>query len=66
VDFLPPERKVAIRFKKKRGFVLVLAGLVSGTIILGAMSGDHYISIYREQTLQYQDEYTKYPHHKTY
>jgi type IV pilus assembly protein PilM len=60
VDFLPPERKVAIRFKKKRGFVLVLAGLVCGTIILGAMSGDHYIAIYREQTVQYQDEYTKY------
>ena len=60
VDFLPPERKVAIRFKKKRGFVLVLAGLVCGTVILGAMSGDHYIAIYREQTVQYQDEYTKY------
>jgi len=60
VDFLPPERKVAIRFKKKRGFVLILASLVCGTIILGAMSGDHYIAIYREQTVQYQDEYTKY------
>jgi len=60
VDFLPPERKVAIKFKKKRGFVLVLAGMVSATIILGAMSGDHYIAIYREQTVEYQDEFTKY------
>lgn len=57
IDFLPAERKVAIKFKRKRGFVLVLAGMVSATIILGAMCGDHYIATYTNQTERYQDEY---------
>jgi len=59
IDFLPPERKVAIKFKRKRGFVLVLAAMVAGTIILGAMSGDHYITIYQDQTARYQDEFRR-------
>ena len=59
IDFLPTERKVAIKFKHKRGFVLALAAMVAGTIILGGMCGDHYITIYQDQTYRYQDLYRK-------
>ncbi|MBN1902330.1 pilus assembly protein PilM [Candidatus Sumerlaeota bacterium] len=56
IDFLPAERKVAIKFKRKRGFVMVLAGMVAATVLLGAMCGDHYIATYTLQNVRYQDE----------
>lgn len=59
IDFLPSDRKVAIKFKRKKGFVILLAAMVAGTILLGSMSGNHYIAIYRDQTGIYQDEYVR-------
>jgi hypothetical protein len=59
IDFLPTDRKVAIKFKRKKGFVALLAAMVAGTILLGTMSGNHYIAIYKDQTGIYQDEYIR-------
>ena len=60
IDFLPSEKKVAIKFKRKRGFVMVLSGMVTGTILLGAMCGNNYIAVYQTLTEKYQDEYRKH------
>jgi hypothetical protein len=59
MDFLPSEKKVAIKFKRKQGFVLILSAMVAGTILLGAMCGNNYIAVYRDLTAKYQDEYIK-------
>jgi len=59
IDFLPAEKKTAIRFKRKQGFVLILTAMVSGTILLGAVCGNNYITVYRDLTARYQDEYTR-------
>lgn len=60
LDFLPPERKVAIKFKKKRGFVILLAAMVGGITFLGAISGDRLIEIYQRQTREYRSEIEEY------
>jgi len=60
IDFLPAEKKVAIKFKRKQGFVLILSSMVTGIILLGAMCGNNYINVYRDLTGKYQDEYKKH------
>jgi Tfp pilus assembly PilM family ATPase len=59
VDFLPAEKKIAIKFKRKRGFVALLAGMVAGTIFIGSMAGDYFVNTYRDLGDQYEDLYTK-------
>ncbi len=60
IDFLPPERKVTIKFKKKKVFVFILAAMVGSITLLGAMSGGRYIQVYETQASQYQDEYMRH------